>query len=46
MSRHPSRQELARQFGATDIIAERGDEGVARIKESHRWDGRRRRTGV
>ncbi len=33
MSRHPSRQELARQFGATDIIAERGDEGVARIKD-------------
>jgi threonine dehydrogenase-like Zn-dependent dehydrogenase len=33
MSRHPERQELARRFGATDIVAERGDEGVARIKE-------------
>jgi threonine dehydrogenase-like Zn-dependent dehydrogenase len=33
MSRHPSRQKLAREFGATDIVAERGDEGVARIKE-------------
>src|SRR5262249_6206629 len=33
MSRHQSRQKLARAFGATDIIAERGDEGVARIKD-------------
>jgi hypothetical protein len=33
MSRHKSRQELALEFGATDIISERGDEGVARIKE-------------
>lgn len=33
MSRHASRQKLARQFGATDIVAERGDEGVAKIKE-------------
>src|SRR6266404_1313997 len=33
MSRHPSRQKLARDFGATDIVTERGDEGVARIKE-------------
>ena len=33
MSRHPSRQKLAREFGATDIVTERGDEGVARIKE-------------
>lgn len=32
MSRHKSRQELALEFGATDIISERGDEGVARIK--------------
>jgi threonine dehydrogenase-like Zn-dependent dehydrogenase len=32
-SRHESRQELARQFGATDIITERGDDGVARIKD-------------
>jgi threonine dehydrogenase-like Zn-dependent dehydrogenase len=33
MSRHASRQKLAREFGATDIVAERGDDGVARIKE-------------
>lgn len=33
MSRHGSRQQLARDFGATDIITERGDEGVERIKE-------------
>jgi threonine dehydrogenase-like Zn-dependent dehydrogenase len=33
MSRHETRQKLAREFGATDIVAERGDEGIARIKE-------------
>jgi threonine dehydrogenase-like Zn-dependent dehydrogenase len=33
MSRHEARQKLARQFGATDIVSERGDEAVARIKE-------------
>jgi threonine dehydrogenase-like Zn-dependent dehydrogenase len=33
MSRHDSRQKLAHEFGATDIVAERGDEGVARIKD-------------
>ncbi len=33
MSRHPSRQKLAREFGATDIVTERGEEGIARIKE-------------
>ena len=33
MSRHESRQKLAREFGATDIVTHRGDEGVARIKE-------------
>jgi threonine dehydrogenase-like Zn-dependent dehydrogenase len=33
MSRHPERQELARFYGATDIVTERGDEGVAKIKE-------------
>src|ERR1051325_2040100 len=32
MSRHEDRQKLALEFGATDIIAERGDEGVAKIK--------------
>lgn len=33
MSRHAPRQKLAREFGASDIVTERGDEGVARIKE-------------
>ncbi|GAB6902325.1 zinc-dependent alcohol dehydrogenase family protein [Kineosporia succinea] len=33
MSRHESRQNLAREFGATDIVTERGDEGVRRIKD-------------
>jgi threonine dehydrogenase-like Zn-dependent dehydrogenase len=33
MSRHEPRQKLARDFGATDIVTERGDEGVARIKD-------------
>ena len=33
MSRHEPRQKLAREFGATDIVTERGDDGVARIKE-------------
>ncbi|WP_454042719.1 zinc-dependent alcohol dehydrogenase family protein [Cellulosimicrobium sp. Marseille-Q8652] len=33
MSRHTDRQDLARHFGATDIVEERGDAGVARIKE-------------
>jgi threonine dehydrogenase-like Zn-dependent dehydrogenase len=33
MSRHESRQKLATEFGATDIVTERGEEGVARIKD-------------
>ena len=33
MSRHEPRQKLAREFGATDVVEERGDEGVARVKE-------------
>ncbi|MFF4621834.1 zinc-dependent alcohol dehydrogenase family protein [Nonomuraea jabiensis] len=33
MSRHAARQELAREFGATDIVTERGDDGVAVIKD-------------
>src|SRR6266496_613357 len=39
MSRHESRQKLAREFGVTDIVTERGDEGVARIKELTRGVG-------
>ncbi len=33
MSRNPRRQELARHFGATDILPQRGDEGVEAVKE-------------
>ncbi|MBP1294147.1 threonine dehydrogenase-like Zn-dependent dehydrogenase [Bradyrhizobium elkanii] len=33
MSRHRSRQELARDFGATDVVAERGAAGIERVKE-------------
>ncbi|TSE01511.1 zinc-dependent alcohol dehydrogenase family protein [Skermania sp. ID1734] len=33
MSRHADRQRLAREFGATDIVEERGEAGVAAIKE-------------
>ncbi|GAA2766775.1 zinc-dependent alcohol dehydrogenase family protein [Streptomyces paradoxus] len=33
MSRHEPRRRLALEFGATDIVSERGDEGVAKLKE-------------
>jgi threonine dehydrogenase-like Zn-dependent dehydrogenase len=33
MSRHKARQKLAREFGATDIVAERGEDGVAHVME-------------
>jgi threonine dehydrogenase-like Zn-dependent dehydrogenase len=33
MSRHADRQDVARRFGATDIVEERGAGGVARIEE-------------
>jgi threonine dehydrogenase-like Zn-dependent dehydrogenase len=33
MSRHESRQKLAQEFGATDIVTERGDEGITRIRD-------------
>ena len=39
MSRHETRQKLAREFGATDIVHERGAEGVARIKELTKGTG-------
>ena len=32
-SRHESRQKLARELGATDIVTERGDDGAARVKD-------------
>ena len=39
MSRNPARQRLARNFGATDLVAERGEEGVAKILEITRGFG-------
>ncbi len=39
MSRHKTRQDLALEFGATDIVSERGDAGVARIKALTRGVG-------
>ena len=33
MSRHEKRQQLAREFGAIDVVSERGDDGVARVME-------------
>ncbi|HEX3843153.1 MAG TPA: zinc-dependent alcohol dehydrogenase family protein [Steroidobacteraceae bacterium] len=33
LSRHPTRQKLALEFGATDIVTERGEEAVAKVKE-------------
>lgn len=33
MSRHAARQQLARDFGATDVVTERSDDGVARVLE-------------
>jgi len=39
MSRHKSRQDLALEYGATDIVSERGEAGVARIKRLTRAIG-------
>jgi threonine dehydrogenase-like Zn-dependent dehydrogenase len=33
LSRHAARQALAREFGATDVIAQRGDEAVEAVRE-------------
>jgi threonine dehydrogenase-like Zn-dependent dehydrogenase len=39
MGRHPDRTELGRDFGATDIVAERGEEGIERVLELTGGDG-------
>ena len=39
MGRHTDRTDLGREFGATDVVAERGDEGVARVRELTGGDG-------
>lgn len=33
MGRHEARTDLGREFGATDVVAERGEEGIARVRE-------------
>jgi threonine dehydrogenase-like Zn-dependent dehydrogenase len=33
MGRHKGRTALGREFGATDVVAERGEEGVAKVRE-------------
>lgn len=39
MGRHEARTDLGREFGATDVVAERGDEGIIRVKELTGGDG-------
>jgi threonine dehydrogenase-like Zn-dependent dehydrogenase len=33
MGRHKNRTDLGREFGATDVVAERGEEGIAQVRE-------------
>ncbi|TCO17276.1 threonine dehydrogenase-like Zn-dependent dehydrogenase [Kribbella steppae] len=39
MGRHTVRTDLGREFGATDVVAERGDEGIARVRDLTGGDG-------
>ncbi|RVX40448.1 hypothetical protein EDD27_2858 [Nonomuraea polychroma] len=39
MGRHKGRTALGREFGATDLVAERGEEGVERVRELTGGDG-------
>jgi threonine dehydrogenase-like Zn-dependent dehydrogenase len=39
MGRHTDRTDLGREFGATDVVAERGAEGVAKVRELTGGDG-------
>ncbi|HEV7978600.1 zinc-dependent alcohol dehydrogenase family protein [Amycolatopsis sp.] len=39
MGRHAARTDLGREFGATDVIAERGEEGVEKLRELTGGDG-------
>ncbi|MYS57159.1 alcohol dehydrogenase catalytic domain-containing protein [Streptomyces sp. SID6013] len=42
MGRHTARTDLGVAFGATDVVAERGEEGVARVRELTSGEGTRR----
>lgn len=33
MGRHRARTDLGREFGATDVVAERGDDGIAQVRQ-------------
>ncbi len=39
MGRHPGRTDLGREFGATDVVTERGEDGIARVRELTGGDG-------
>lgn len=39
MGRHTDRTDLGREFGASDVVAERGEEGVARVRDLTGGDG-------
>ena len=39
MGRHKARTDLGREFGATDVVAERGEEGIAAVRELTGGDG-------
>ncbi|ALE05745.1 IMP dehydrogenase [Arthrobacter sp. ERGS1:01] len=39
MGRHAARTDLGRDFGATDVVAERGEEGIAKVRELSNGDG-------
>ena len=39
MGRHKARTDLGREFGATDVVAERGEEGIAKVRELTGGDG-------
>ena len=39
MGRHKARTDLGREFGATDVVAERGQEGVEKVRELTRGEG-------
>lgn len=39
MGRHQDRTDLGREFGATDVVAERGAEGIERVRDLTRGEG-------
>jgi len=46
MGRHKERTDLGREFGATDVIAERGEEGLEKVRHPHRAGVRRPQVGL